>query len=71
LTKAAYCGSVRILRIKRVNAPGGEARMCGSLEPLRPAAPLRGGLAGLDRAGFAGLVLPGWLAVVCWHPARG
>ena len=33
--------------------------MCGSLEPLRRAAQLRGGLAGLDRAGFAGLALPG------------
>jgi hypothetical protein len=47
--------------------------MCGSgsLGPLRRTAPLRGGLAGLDRAGFAGLVLPGWLAVVCSDPARG
>jgi hypothetical protein len=45
--------------------------MCGSLEPLRRAVQLRGGLAGLDRAGFAGLALPGWLAVVCSHPARG
>jgi hypothetical protein len=45
--------------------------MCGSLESLRRAAQLRGGLAGLGRAGFAGLVLPGWLAVVCSHPARG
>ncbi len=45
--------------------------MHGSLKALRRAAQLRGGLPGLDRAGFAALFLPGWLAAVCSHPARG